>query len=475
MKHLITAILIFSSLISCSKDKPAMSAIEFKIPKNDHSGISGCPAGSLSGYAVYDTEKNIIVRQHNMENRFIPASVTKLFTALYALSSLDPDLQIKTELKISGDISDSTLNGNIYLVGHGDCTLTVNDLIKMVLSLQEAGIKKVTGNLVYCSGDVTQKYHVSGTMPENAYYNSGYGSLNLDLNKIRIIKDRGMVYSVPSLSNIVIGTKEAVKSGVYSKAEFIGRGETENWYYPENRIINGDSLPVKDTGKYTAMVFLKLCKNMGIDIRNTVSGSDEGKKTISTVESKKLIDIVTGILKYSNNFKAETIGSIASGSAGTESSIEGFLKNNFKGINWKGLVLKNYSGLTTENRCTPVQVLAVLRYLDLVKPGGRNLEYILPVASYDGTLLKRFRSPSYSYRVFAKTGTIYYASGLAGIFYGRSGKKYLFCAFINDNEKRLSYNAKEITDYRIIRSAGEWTRSAEKSIDNFIKKNIDIL
>ena len=64
---------------------------------------------------------------------------------------------------------------------------------------------------------------------------------------------------------------------------------------------------------------------------------------------------------------------------------------------------------------------------------------LLPLQGLNGTMKTKLDSPDTTFRVYAKTGSIYYASALAGEFIAASGRKYLFTVYIDNKEKRKQY------------------------------------
>ena len=90
--------------------------------------------------------------------------------------------------------------------------------------------------------------------------------------------------------------------------------------------------------------------------------------------------------------------------------------------------LQDSSGLSVLNR---VQPAALTRLLALSARGGRLAPVLagLPVAGFDGTLEKRFRTAPTSAaagQVWAKTGTLDGVSALAGLVRTRSGALLAF-------------------------------------------------
>lgn len=82
------------------------------------------------------------------DERLTPASVSKLFTASAALEQFGPAHRFVSRFATSGQISGSTLHGNLVLVGDGDPSLDNPHLQQLVARLRARGITKVSGNLV---------------------------------------------------------------------------------------------------------------------------------------------------------------------------------------------------------------------------------------------------------------------------------------------------------------------------------------
>ncbi len=91
----------------------------------------------------------------------VPSSNLKLITTGAALHQLGKDYQFKTRLAYSGAIKDSTLTGNVYIIGGADPTLGSVDAIAVkeddlfgswAKALLKAGIRHIRGEVI---GDVS--------------------------------------------------------------------------------------------------------------------------------------------------------------------------------------------------------------------------------------------------------------------------------------------------------------------------------
>ena len=81
----------------------------------------------------------------------IPASNEKILTAMGALEVLGPDATLSTAVRVAGPVLDSTLVGDLVLVGGGDPTLTKggdHSLDALARQVRDAGITQVNGRLL---------------------------------------------------------------------------------------------------------------------------------------------------------------------------------------------------------------------------------------------------------------------------------------------------------------------------------------
>ena len=89
------------------------------------------------------------------------------------------------------------------------------------------------------------------------------------------------------------------------------------------------------------------------------------------------------------------------------------------------------SGMSTYNRVAPRGVVTFLRWAS-GQPWGSAWRATLPIAGADGTLARRFKGTPLEGRLFAKTGTLNATNALAGYMTARSGRTLLFAIYAND-------------------------------------------
>ena len=108
-----------------------------------------------TGITVWDLTADSLLWDYNGHKVMRPASTQKVVTAIAALSSLGARHEIRTNAYYTGLISpDSTLHGDIYVVGDFDPMFSYSDLRKLAYDIRDLGIRRIDGKLY---GDATMK------------------------------------------------------------------------------------------------------------------------------------------------------------------------------------------------------------------------------------------------------------------------------------------------------------------------------
>lgn len=117
---------------------------------------SGVLKDASWGVLALDREGRILASL-NQNQHLVPASNLKLVTTGTALHYFGPEARLRTQLGYTGEIRDGVLEGDIYIIGHGDPTLGAKDSIALDSGqlfqrwknlLQEAGIHAIHGRIV---------------------------------------------------------------------------------------------------------------------------------------------------------------------------------------------------------------------------------------------------------------------------------------------------------------------------------------
>lgn len=470
--------------LSCG-DAVKPEDITIAIPENIvQEKIGSFPAENF-GYIIYDVAEEKVVKAHNSRKVFIPASVTKIFTALYTLENYKADDTYSTRISYTGTISKGLLKGNIFLKGSGDPELSIPHLVDMAKKIKTAGITAVEGSFIFDESLFPKKEMIDVNMSPEARYNTGLSALTLNKNSVysaQIKNSEGLItgYSlIPSIEK----NRAATYSGKPTSRliRYSSNSGIETWSFPDRRAIPRYQLPVKDPAPFTAWTLKLICTIHGITLPSPEPGiTPANAKELYTHKSTPITGIVKDMLHSSNNTTAElaAVTSIIKETGEYSESmepVESFFKKNFTGISWDGLVLSNGSGLTPDGRISPEQTASVLIYADRKKPHSRELDYYLPMSGWEGTMMQRLDSPETAFRVYGKTGTIFYASALAGFFYSNSGKKYIFSIFISDINKRSEHDNNQKGLPSDTAEAVSWSKKAVNAIDEFLINQINEL
>ena len=86
------------------------------------------------------------MESHNKELKLPLASVAKAVTAVYGIETIGEEHKFTTDLFTDGVVKKGILEGNIYLIGGGDPSLSTDDLRDFVKAIKKQGIRGISGN-----------------------------------------------------------------------------------------------------------------------------------------------------------------------------------------------------------------------------------------------------------------------------------------------------------------------------------------
>lgn len=148
-----------------------------------------------------------------------------------------------------------------------------------------------------------------------------------------------------------------------------------------------------------------------------------------------LIEDATFLMKQSQNLHAELLlrrlGLLqGAGSAEDGLAIVGAMLTETGAPRW-AWDFSDGSGMSVYNRVTPRLVANFLRWTSQ-RPWAQAFRDTFPVGGVDGTLRRRFTGTSLEGRIFAKTGTLAGTNALSGFMLTKSGQTLIFSAYAND-------------------------------------------
>lgn len=351
---------------------------------------------ALIGFCVWNRQSGKMVFEKNSKVGLAVASSQKVITSAAVLEILGTDYRYKTEFGYDGKIANGTLNGNIYITGHGDPTLgswrynnTKEQVVlnKWIQSLRVAGIKQVTGNVICFDKKWDTQTIPGGWIWDDIgnYYGTGATALNWRENQYDLILEPGkkegdkvnIVSTEPPLVGVTLtnelttgkagsGDNGYIYLPPYSTIGFV-RGTVPAG---SSRFTISGSVPNVTAQLHS--VFANELQRQGIDVSNA-TGAGNNKKNFSKVEniitiwSPPLDSINYWFLKKSINLYGEvlvkTLGYEKKGIGSTEAGID-IIKNFWakNGIDPVSINIIDGSGLSPGNRVTPQALVKVMQY-----------------------------------------------------------------------------------------------------------------
>lgn len=338
----------------------------------------------------------------------MPASTTKLFTTTAALSVLGPEARFTTRVVAGG-------KGRIVLVGGGDPFLASKPL--PTAYPQHADVQTLAAA-------------TAAALKQEGR------------SKVRLGYDDSL-FSEPSFN--------PAWPAHYLPEHVVSR-VTALWV-DEGRPSEGSGR-VDDPSLYAAQTFAAALVANGVQVIGVpVHGVASTGRELASVQSAPLREIVARILEVSDNEGAEVIshqvgvavahsGTFAAGAAAVTKTLQGL------GVT-AAFDIHDGSGLSRENRVTPLALVQVLRLgLDPAHPELNPIATALPVAGFTGSLTNRFDQPFPDSRglVRAKTGTLTNVSSLAGIAVDQDGHEMLFALMADQIDRPDETKAQKALD-----------------------------
>ncbi len=462
--YFLASILLLTSLLREEIYAQSTSRLETAIQ-----GINQDPdmASASWGFCVKDVQSGKLLASYQHNKSLVTASVMKAISTATAFHILGPSYQYSTELGYNGTLSPSgTLEGNIICKGSGDPTLgsdrfdqnlNAEALIKKWGDLiQQAGIKVIKGDLI---ADVS--IFGSQLTPDNwswedmgNYYGAGSHGINFHEN-LYYLDFRSK--ALPGSPTQVLRTRPPIKGMTFSNEVLAGpKGSGDNAYiygspYSFHRYIRGTIPPGREVftikgslpnpGNFIMEQLRQYLQTCGIQVQGNLhlQTSPRTYSSFSLLDrhlSLSLMEIARETNYESINLFAETLVksmAVHQGKKGdTEEGLDvisDFWKD--RGVQTKGMILRDGSGLSPNNVLTPLQITEILR-LTYLSPIGKDFYTSLPVAGQSGTVKGMLRGSRAQGKIHMKSGYISHVRSYAGFVESRSGKLLVFSMMSNN-------------------------------------------
>jgi D-alanyl-D-alanine carboxypeptidase/D-alanyl-D-alanine-endopeptidase (penicillin-binding protein 4) len=406
--------------------------------------------GARVGALVVDAEQGGVLFERSADLALVPASNMKILTALAALDAFGPTHRFTTRVLADQPLDAQGAVNVLYLQGGGDPALTSESWWRLAADLRLAGLREVRqGIVVDDSAFDAARWHPSwGQVTSRAYYapigalSANYGAFAVE---VRPGREPGVPVAVavdpPVASLRVVNRALTGPPGTASKlvVDRVAAGEVEEVRVSGRLPLGAEPDPffrsVADPGIYAgALARLQLEAN-GVRVGPALSrgGVPLGVVELLAFEGRPLGEIISLLVKYSNNEIAETlVKALASQrGAGTWDLGTSLVRERLAGLGLDAsrLELVDGSGLSTRNRVTARLLVDALQVAGRSFRLGPELVAALPIAARDGTLRKR--AGGADGRVRAKTGLLERVTALAGYAELADGRAAAFAVLVN--------------------------------------------
>ena len=404
----------------------------------------------------------------NETKLFIPASLSKIPTALAFLNKNSMDHYFHTWIYKTGPVENGVLKGDLYLKGGGDPTFVNESLWMMIRELKRSNIKKIEGRLFVDESYFDSDYYSRGRQNKRVdrAYDAPVSALSFNWNSVSVYIRPGSKKGAPASIHIdpaldFIDVENRVKTTKGKKASI-----------QLDRVLKGERIVLKISGKislsggekifyrslggdpslWTGYSFKSFLNHLGIEYKGPVGKKKVPDRADLLVEQNSwdMARVLSALSKFSNNFVAEMLTKHLGKRSGKPGNIhQGLLeiKNYLKKQGWKDSEFQfvNPSGLTRDNKMRPDRLGLLLKK----SMGNFQLapEFLasLPISGTDGTLkgrMTRFMKK----KVRAKTGHIAGVVGLAGYMESPDGGPPVTFVFFYNGPSRHDWKVQALFD-----------------------------
>lgn len=441
-------------------------------------------AGIRWGILVADLEGTPLFEQH-ADQRFIPASNTKLvttaaaFNEINALNTANARLATHVVLKPSDIIGG---NPDIMLVGRGDAEMESGPdcqtrcLEFLADQVVQSGVTNVADIIADASWFPEEKWPPGWSWEDlQSYYGAAVSALSLNKNiaylNVRPSANVGQPAKISWVGNAQAFDIE--NTSTTSLGEAPSGIRVERLPGSKTLNINGEMskdepakhirLGVDSPSEYAAQVFKKHLLDRGVNVfgvirihrdkTESLNNSNSGENCVSQLQPAANASAINEaniiarlpppdwastlktVNKESQNLFAEMMLRQLGKICGNGTTQDGLTRVKQllteAGVSPNSYDFFDGSGMSVYNRVSPRAIVKILTYAD-TQAWGNDWRETFPIGGVDGGLYRRFAGTTLEGKIFAKTGTLKGVNALSGYMISASGRELAFSIIAND-------------------------------------------
>lgn len=432
------------------------------------------------GFAARSLSTGEILYESNAAAMLSAASNTKLFTTAAALVRLGGSYRFETRFASDAPIRSGVLEGDLWVVGGGDPTLTTDQdwcpagpevaLARVAEELAVLGIERVAGALVLDDRLFEPpSYHPGWPARDRGRPHAlDVSALCVERHRIRIAVSASPsgveLHVVPRLRGIRVENAVKVVKGANASitAHVLGDSIHVSGSIPPGG-SDATSVHWLDGPKLFGAVCLEAFASRGVTVQGATrlpgNGEAAPRRTLVVLPSAvPLTEVIRVTNQESDNLYAEmllkALGARFRGEGSFAAGVE-VVRETLRqlGLTTAGFDAVDGSGLARASKASAKEIAALLEAMARSPQGGAFRDSLAVGGARTGTLRRRFREPSVAGRVRAKTGSLDGVSSLSGYAEAPSGETFVFSILVNF-EKGGSSKADEEQWVRRILSIG---------------------
>ncbi len=455
--------LLFTTVAGCSRGVTAPSPATNERAARRYTIDSMLAAPEVRqarwGVLIVDPENGDTLYSRDAGKLMVPASNMKILTSAAALDALGPDFAFETAVLVRGAIRDSTIRGDLLVVGRGDPSVSdrlagdaLIPLRAMADSLHDRGVRSIQGR-VMAHGNAFSDANAgfgwawedfetsSGAFIDELLFNEGVSELRvwagaLPGDSVRVKTSPATTF--PRIRIEAVTTARGTGRDSVSQLDVV-KDTARGVVVLTGTIPAGDSASLIATHSDPAAAYIAAFREALADRGITVLDSattDTAIVPLFRTRSQPLSIILAAFMKPSQNQIGEVLlKTIALQRTDTGTARVGRRLVSERLRSWgaeaDGFLVYDGSGLSRRDMVTAE---TVVRVLDAMRKGPYFTTYYdaFPVAGVDGTVRGRMRGTAAEANLRGKTGTLGNVRSLSGYVTTATGKQLIFSILCNN-------------------------------------------